>query len=503
MKLFLISLLLLPLSLGVLSAEQTTAERQALLDEESNLLNSAAERRAAQAMEAEKKPANSKEAVRVTSESRAFTVTSRDGLRAGAVASRADDMFKHLQQLISLPAKTSAPMLIELVGDPHDDVQYNPYQLSIDLHGEQPVVRMRVHVGGGINVPELHRAIVRLCLYEYALSHMDMAAYADGDETGVSLPLWLTTGVEQALLWRGGRLNRDMFTQLFQQSEVLSINAILDVDAGGSLDGTTRQLFEASCTALMLSLLNQEGGKQAVLSMVASGFDGEQTARQQLMQHFHATGIEDNALQKWWALELANMATPSMYESMTLAQTEESLASILTQIYVDRTTGQQQLIPVDNFQAFTQHPEWRSLIPALQRKLQGLYARAFPTYRPIIEEYQLLLTKLLLEDDPTEYTEVLQSLYDLRSRYRDVSSRSRDYLDWYEMTHVGGEMSADFQQYLRMREMLRRQPTAVETHMSRYLSDIEMLMDMKAGDDLPAPMQRKVEKAAARPLSAP
>ncbi len=496
MKLLLSSLLLCSLSQGLLYSEQAnTPQKQALLEEEALLLKKAAERQAAE------KASQSKDPVKITSVSGAFTVTSRDSLRAGAVASRADDVFKHLQQLISLPAKTRAPMLIELVGEPHDDVQYNPYQLNIDLHGEKPVVRMRVHVGGGINVPELHRAIVRLCLYEYALSQLDMALYADGDEAGVSLPLWLTTGVEQALLWRSGRLDRDLFAQLFQQSEVLSINAILDISTSHSLDGTTRQLFEASCTALMLSLLNQEGGKQAVLSMLASGFDGEQSARQQLMQHFHAAGIEDNALQKWWALELANMATPSMLENMHPLQTEEELASILSQTYVNRSTGQPLIIPVDNFQAFTQHPEWRALIPSIQRKLQGLYVRAFPTYRPIIEEYQKLLTQLLMDDEATQYTEALEELYELRSQYKKVSIRTRDYLDWYEMTHLGGEMSADFQQYLRMREMLRRQPTAVETHMSRYLRDIEMLMEMKAGEDLPPHMQREMAQQAPAPAS--
>ncbi len=495
MKLFLFSVLLFPLSQGSLYAQQADASnsensvRQALREEEARLLAQAAERKAAE------KAATAREPAKVNSVSGAFTVTSYDSLRAGAVASRAEDIFKHLQQLISLPAKTNALMHIELVGDPHDDVHLNPYQLSIDIHGDKPVVRMRVHVGGGIHVPELHRAIVRLCLYEYALRHLDMEAYADGGEESVSIPLWLTTGVEQAILWRGGRLEKDIFAQLFQQSEVLSIHAILDVSTSSSLDGTTRQLFEASCTALMLSLLSQEGGEQAVLSMIASGFDGEQSARQQLMQHFHATGIEDNALQKWWALELANMSTPSMLESMTPMQTEEALAAILSQTYVNRSTGQPLIIPVDNFQAFTQHPEWRALIPSIQRKLQALYVRSFPSYRPIIEQYQKLLTQLLLEDDATQYTEALEKLFSLRGQYKKFSTRTRDYLDWYEMTQLGGEMSADFQQYLRMREMLRRQPKAVETHMSRYLRDIEMLMELKAGEDLPKHLQKEAHKA--------
>ncbi len=481
MKLRLFSLVVLIFSHESLLAEPANAKKQALLKEESRL----------QSQRASTTRASNTEPIRLTSELGAFTVMSRDSLRAGAVASRADDIYRHLEQLIGLPSKPRHMVLIELVGEPQDAPELHSHQLSIDLLGEHPVVRLSVHVGGGIQVAELHRSIVRACLYEYALREMRMDAYADEDDMALSLPLWLTTGIEQAVLWRGGRLDRDLFSELFTQSEMLSIRAMLSMTQGRALDGTTQQLFDASCTALMLALLNQEGGKQAVLSMLDSGFNADRTAQQILMSHFHTMGIEDNALQKWWALELANMASPSMRESMTPLQTEEQLVGIMEQHYVDRATGQMTNFPVDDFDRFTQHPEWRALIPAIQRKLQTLYLRSFPGYRPIIAEYQELLNELLLDDDLDEYRETLSMLRSLRENYRKVSTRTRDYLDWYEMTHLGGEMSADFQQYLRMREQLRRQPDTVETHMSRYLRDIEMLMELSEGEALPSVIQKE------------
>ncbi len=477
LRLVSLSALLLPLS----SAQQptqppTSAQQQAAQDEQAQQRARATRLRQAGAQQ---KP-------RLTSELGVFTVMSDDTLRAGAIATRADDIHRHLQQLIALPSKSQYMILIELVGDTRALPVLHPYQMSIDMLDDAPIVRLNIHVGGGIDVRELHRAIVRASLYEYALRSIDLAAY-DG-ESALSMPLWLSSGIEQAILWRGGRLDRTMFKELFQRSDILTVKNILSLAERSTLDMSTQQLFDVSCAALMLSLLAQEGGKQAVLAMVKDGLSVQGEADKALMAYFHELGLDDAALQKWWALELANMAAPNLMESMTPLETEAMLSDALVVSRIDGDTGRLIQTSVDSVAQLMEQDDWRNYLPYIQNKLTHLNMRAFPGYRPIIAEYQRILTLMLTEDQSSKIAPLIQPLTQLRASYRTAMGRARDYLDWYEMTHVGGEMSASFLQYLRMRALLREEQKPLNTHMDHYLRDIELLMGLDSGEDIPKSM---------------
>ncbi len=465
------------------SAPQS-AQQQALLDE------AALEQARRSRLEAEKVS----EIPRLTSELGIFTVVSKDSLRAGAIASRADDIYRHLQKLISLPSKTKYMILIELVGETRERPVAQPYQLSIDLLGNDPIVSLRIHVGGGIDIGELHCALVRVCLYELALRQVDLDAYEEEDEGELALPLWLTTGVEQAVLWRGGRLDRELFSELFKRSDVLSVKDILDFAERSRLDASTQHLFDASCAALMLSLLNQPGGEEAILDMVQEGLSSRESARASLMKYFHALGLDDKSLQKWWALELANMATPNLMENITPLRTETMLVDALKVLRVNRETGQPLELSLDDVRGLMAQDNWRELLPSIHHKLIRLNLRAFQGYRPIITQYQNMISLLRTEDDVEKVEAMILELVALRIAYRKAATRARDYLDWYEMTHTKGDGNANLQQYLRLRAMLRQQQPSLNTPMSRYLRDIEQLMDLKAGQPLPKSMSApKVE----------
>ncbi len=421
---------------------------------------------------------------RVTSESRAFVVISEDSLRAGAIASRADDIRKHLQEIISLPALREFPIHIELLGKTTDSSSLNPYALHIDVLDKKPIIKLDVNIAGGVDINELHRYIVRACLYEHAMRSVDLNAYEEGEDVQLRLPLWLTLGIEQTILWRGGRVDRSVFVELFQQSDILHIEQLLDMPNDGQLDGRSRQIMEASSAALIQSLIAQEQGKQLLLSLLEEAINSQQSSKEMIQSYFHELGMDNSALQKWWALELAKLASPKLTETQAPLASEESLANALIVTYVDEESRQVRQVSFDDIYNFVKIPNYEKLLPRLQNRLIRIGVYSFPGYRPIITEYRRAIAFLEAGKEADEIFSIIGPLRELREAYITTAKRGRDYLDWYEITQLAPQDSPQLQQYLRLRQQLREEHKPVETHMSRYLRDIEKLMHLPSGKNV-------------------
>ena len=125
-----------------------------------------------------------------------------------------------------------------------------------------------------------------------------------------------------------------------------------------------------------------------------------------------------------------------------------------------------------------------------------LNLRCFPGYRAIIMEYCRAFNDLLQGAKPDEVQEILLPLRELRQAYITTSLRARDYLDWYEITHLGESSHKEgFTAYLETMSLLRREKPGPDTHMSRYLRDIEELYTLPSGQALPEEMMRAVRNA--------
>jgi len=108
---------------------------------------------------------------------------------------------------------------------------------------------------------------------------------------------------------------------------------------------------------------------------------------------------------------------------------------------------------------------------------------------------------------PDEVQDILLPLRELREAYVTTSLRARDYLDWYEITHLGESSHKEgFAAYLETMSMLRREKPGADTHMSRYLRDIEELYTLPSGQNLPENLMQAVHaarKAAANKKAKP
>ncbi len=431
----------------------------------------------------------------VVSQSRMFSVSGGDSLRMGAIASKADEIKGHVNKLLGMEAEWKYGVSIRLLGQPSDPPRPNPIRTRISIIGHEPNLQIRIYPGGGIDVDKLSNAIITMLLYERALRDMR----ADALPESIKMPMWLVTGIQQAVLWKTGRADRRLYRNLFERAEMLSPEEIVATENAWNLDAASRQVYEVSCGVLMMSLINRPGGLSQLRDMVADSIMAEGNPKEIIASHFYELGIDANLLNKWWALELAALSLPRATEALTPMETENELVEALTVMYYDEDSATPLPVNADDVYTLTAIPDWKKQMRPCVERLMELSHRCFPGYRPIITEYCRAIGELLNGASPDAVQNILLPLRELRSAYVATSIRGRDYLDWYEITHLGHANKAGFRHYLDAMRILRREAPGPDTHISRYLSDIEILHTLQAGDALPDTLRHRAKKMQSQP----
>lgn len=472
------------------AAPQTQEPAPFVSSEEEALLREAAARRAGQAAGVPPRPAQADQ--HVVSQSKLFSVSGGDSLRMGAIASRADDVYKRVCNLLTFETNWKYGISIRLLGQHSDPPRLNPIRMRVRIIGGQPNFQIRIYPGGGIDLQRLDSAIIAMVLYERALRELDADAYPDN----IRLPEWLVTGIQQAVLWKNGQIDRNLYRNLFERAEMLPPEEIISIEEPYKLDATTRQVFDVSCGVLLMSLLDSPGGATQLKALITEGALDEGSPREMITRYFHELGVDENMLDKWWALELAALALPKASEALTPLESEEQLVEALSLVYFDDELEAVRTLSLDNVYRLRELPDWQKRLRPCIERLVALSATCFPGYRPIVTEYCRVLGDLMGGADPDLLQETLGPLQELRRAYVAASVRGRDYLDWYEITHLGHTNTRSFDSYLAAMEMLRRDDKGVDTPISRYLADIEALHTLKEGEPLPAALKARVNAPA-------
>lgn len=428
----------------------------------------------------------------VVSQSRMFSVSGGDSLRMGAIATKADEVRGAVCHLLGLDTSWKYGISIRLIGKSSDAPEPNPIRTRISIIGSEPNFQIRIYPGGGIDVERLTNAIITMTVFERALSEQRVDALPDS----VSIPHWLITGIQQAVLWRSGKADRRLYRSLFDRGEMLAPEDIISTENPHKLDATSRSVYEASCGVLIQALVNREGGPAQLRELITESAMTEGSAREIISAHFHELGVDANMLIKWWALELAALSEAPATEMLTPMESEKKLAEALTVLWYDPETLAPHPVSADNAYALLELPDWRNKLKPCVEQLMELNLRCFPGYRAIIMEYCRAFNDLLQGAKPDDVQEILLPLRELRQAYITTSLRARDYLDWYEITHLGESSHKEgFTAYLETMSLLRREKPGPDTHMSRYLRDIEELYTLPSGQALPEEMMRAVRNA--------
>lgn len=401
----------------------------------------------------------------LSSQSGQFRVTGGDPAPRGALALLAEAARIEFRKTCGIKGEWKIPIEIRLHGKAGEPSPVRPIITRlVEVDGVSQFI-LDVHIGLGVDHEPFQRAVYSLLLYEIALE-----GKPDPDTRLVAMP-WLVDGLLEAAAWKHGTSDRRLYRSLFLSGGLFRLADLLTLDEAGHerLDGASRVAFRVSSGALVTALLDQPQGQEAFRAFLrdAASFAGEVNIV--LSRHFSDLNLSDTGLEKLWRLQMANKgALNALQDVLTVQETDEALKEAL---HLDFRTeeGLVQRIALAEWSRLLQmEPDdriWatRSAEDALIR----LSYRCFPSYRPLLIEYQHVLAAMR-GNKPGDVEKKLSDLEETREVMLARSRHGRDYLDWFEITRAR-ETSGAFEDYRKLKQRLKHQPNIKSSSTSRYL----------------------------------
>lgn len=341
----------------------------------------------------------------------------------------------------------------------------------IPLAGGSFRIELLVDTRKGVDREVLQRGLIEVLVYELSLRGTNEI----DEEREISVPPWLTYGLLEAMKWQANESDRNVYEVLKEKPDLYSISDVFKTDGRQvrQFDNARESFFKASSCAFVMSLLRQQDGGRGIVGMMReiALYDGE--IEDLLRKHFAGLNTGSMGLQKMWSLQVADMASPRMLDVFSIEETDKrlELALFLTLTGEDKVANR---LPVTEFEQIKdKSPETRlNAVSASRTELVQLSYRCFPSYRPILYAYIKVLEDISLQK--FEDIEIrLVNLQEERRLIKLAGERTRDYLDWYQLTQAQ-EVKGDFSGYMKLKERLsvereqRKDPV-----MDKYLDEMQ------------------------------
>jgi hypothetical protein len=437
---------------------------------------------------------NGASAGEAVSRSGLFRVTGGDGGTRGTVALLADQTRDELRALTEENGQEQVvlPIRIVLSGSPGEPLPPRPVVMELFFNDQAYDLRVRAHLGRGVERERFASVLTSALIYERTLR----TRKPNESEKEFNVPPWLVEGLREATAWRLKEADRRHYEALFRQGGIYQMDQLFSVTdpVKEEMDTAMKLAFRVSSGALVMALLEQPMGKEgfgAFLTDVA-GYQGEMPVL--LRKHFPELNLSENSLEKWWALQMANKGSAPLSESLSIAETEAGLEDAL-RFHFRSAEGVVEEKPLSAWMELSAlMPKDRiDAVKPAQDAIWRLSYRSFPSYRPLLVEYQQVLTSIE-RGETTKVLERLASLEQSRELMRAKGDRAVDFLDWFEITRARNP-SGVFDDYLRLKERLQERKHVRTDPLSKYLDRMDTLFD-RGQDQPPA-------RAAQAPLLLP
>jgi len=404
-----------------------------------------------------------------------ISVTGGEQQVRGSIASVANELREQLNELCGDPGrKMKLPLIVKLYGAEGDEELQRSILSKISSFQEQYQLLLNIHLAKGVDQYLLRYHLMELLLYERGLA--DGQIIEDGDR--VTVKPWLIIGMLEAIDIRSGDSNREIYQADIDFLSVLPLEKVFDATENQwrEMIGREPVAFRAISGAIVNSLLRQPDGKSGMSSYLAefATFKGEY--ENLLRRHFSGMNKSSNSLGKWVNLELLELATARVTQVHSMLETESRLDGLLKLRYRD-VDGSALSVGIDNYDQVLklEQSERIEAVAAARAELERLSYRCFPTYRPIFNEYDIILRDIM-KGENKDISSRLAKLIDVRMRMKAAAIRSRDYLDWYYITQ-SRELSGNFTKYRAFIEALKKEELRVspDDATSNYLDQVQKI----------------------------
>ena len=421
---------------------------------------------------------------RVISSTKQFRVGGGEPRDRGTAAGLAEEAKGELLRLTEENDAWKIPVSVTLHGKPGDPMPPRSVAMKIFVSEVGFELRLDYHLTRGIEAERFKFAATSALIYERALRDRP-AREAD---TPFLVPPWLVDGLREATAWRLNQSDRRLYEALFKTGGLFKTEDLFALDERGfeEMDAAMRAAFRVSSGSLVMALLQQPQGKDGFRKFLTdvAAFEGEMPAL--LRKHFPELNLSETSLAKWWALQLAHIGGQNLAtDILTVARTETALSEAL-RLNFRNPEGiylQKELAAWPEVAALPE-PERAKSVQLAQDSLVRLSYRCFPSYRPILAEYQLSLGAIA-KNKTQDLEANLAALSERRATMIRKAEHARDYLNWFEITRAR-ETSGAFDDYMRLKERLKADPHRRTDGISKYLDRMDLIFSRKGDPQPPA-----------------
>ena len=417
------------------------------------------------------KPITGQEVTR--SKSLQFRISGADPKLRGTVSFLAEQAKTDFLGLTEKKDEWKIPISVVLHGKQGDLIPKQTLVMDLQYGEDGFKLIINVHLAQGIEQQRFHSAVLSALVYERSLRTLKSGPL---DERLIVRP-WLVEGLSEVLAWKRGEGDRRLYQAIFQAGGLYNLEDMLGVSQAvyDDYDSAMRTAFRVSAGGLMMALIEQPSGHEAFRSFLAEAarFGGEMPLL--LRKHFPGLNLSKKSLEKWWALQMANQSRFSLSEVMSIVETELMLADALKLRYrneeglaVDRDINSwAELAALDEGARIfgVRHAE---------EALVRLSYRCFPSYRPVLQDYQLVLHEIIKHSKKSDIAAKLNQLDESRVLMSQRGKRAADYLDWFEITRAR-ETRGVFDDYMKLKQRLDQGLMQNDDHISKYLELAEKL----------------------------
>lgn len=263
-----------------------------------------------------------------TSTSRQFIVHGKVFETRSAMSTRCEDVSQEVRKVLNDKEPWVLPIVVLLnTGEEAAKSKGPPISTTIsELSFGGFHLQITINEGPGLKAEDLRKELVRALLAERILRNHQKIEAPKGR---LLLPDWIMTGVLHALDFRASPAPSATFAALFRSGKIYGIEEIIEASPM-DMDNLSRTIYETSCSALVLALVDQPNGPQNLNKFLNSLASDPRSERELLSAAFPNFAASASSLNKWWSLQLAELSKPGVAEPLTAAESLKAIEDAIT-----------------------------------------------------------------------------------------------------------------------------------------------------------------------------
>lgn len=423
---------------------------------------------------------------RTISNSNQFILYGSDKRTRLALANRSEEIRRDFAAVLGVPTSWDY-RIVMILREPRESVATNRRVIGKVEPVDPQSFRFQIDIlqDDRFEMEEFEAELVKMLILEQMYSPWN-AKISQG-----RVPPWIQVGIQQLIDFRRAGRSSDIYDSLTQANQILTVEEVMNTNPQLLHDTLSRQVFRACAGALVQAMLDQTNGSERFLVMLRDlAVDGG-SELELMKRHYTTFRQNEKALSKWWLLQMALMSQRSIFEVLTVAESERFLEQAI-RVYLPPSEEEQEEKPsrfpsfrrkeakepefttgtLRDYKLFIEDPRAEEALGVCMEQLLTLRDQVSPLHRPVVVGYLGVVGKLS-EGETKGVGEVLGQLDSMRAEIRTIMTGVRDYMNWYSVTQLDEETDA-FEGYENALKRLDGLSARKRTDpVSKYLDDFE------------------------------